>query len=115
MFILFLLLLTFALFTYLMINNGDTATKYPPRMNCNTLSTLFAEGSSPDSPIDKAKFFTYAEEDKQLTLDKAGGGYYQCYCKLNSGTSDFIGSLTDKVLSTDKTAAEVTEIEKLQK
>jgi hypothetical protein len=114
MFILTFLVLTFALFTALKVKAGETVTKYPPRMNCNALSTLFAEGSAQDSPIDKAMFFAYAEKDKQLTLDKAGGGFYQCYCQLNSGTSDFIESLTDQVLSGEE-VAEVTDEERLQK
>ena len=31
--------------------------------------------------IDQQQFFNWAEDDKVQTMEYAGGGYYQCYCK----------------------------------
>lgn len=74
----------FFLFTWLKSASAANNEKYPKRTNCEGITDLYTT----DGDIDEAAFKSMAMYDKPNTLNKIGGGYYQCYCKAFSTSTD---------------------------
>lgn len=75
----------FFLFTWLKTASATNNQKYPSRTNCEGIVDLYTDANG---EVDMTKFEAMASYDKQNTLDKIGGGYYQCFCKEFSSTED---------------------------
>lgn len=73
---------------------GSAITKYPPKMNCDTLSTFFLK----DEKLNQRQFYDYAKLDKNFTLDATGGGYYQCYCEKYYDDNEMFKHVKDHAL-----------------
>jgi hypothetical protein len=82
-----LVLLVAVFFGALKHKAGENLSKYPPTMNCDGIYSLFGSKINKTNVIltkftsNQTKMFEqYAKLDKNLTLNKLGGGFYQCFC-----------------------------------
>ena len=55
---------------------GKVQMMYPPRMDCKAVDSLFTTNDI----IDQKSYLEQANNDRNLTQNYVGGGYFQCYC-----------------------------------
>lgn len=87
-----ILICVFFFFTKLRLLNSKTIALFPPSTNCEEITNVFEsnwESNNKNTKVSKkvreeqikAKFWSYAEIDKNNTMLGHGTGKYQCYCE----------------------------------